>query len=155
MNDFDPGPPTEFADIFARVPDCSPHKADFWYDWGPVFYRGRLDGTARVLCIPSDLGPTERIANRTLVGDAGQRVQGFLTKLGLTRSYLCLNAFAYALIPAQGSQGSPILHDPAHRAWHEELYTTAKGPNVQVIIAFRQQAQTAVNLWQGSRTPIV
>jgi uracil-DNA glycosylase len=155
MTEFDPGPPPEFADIFARVPDYSAYKADFWYDWGPVFYRGRLDGTARVLCIASDPGPTERVAMRTLVGDAGQRVQGFLTKLGLTRSYLCLNAFAYALLPSQASSGATILKDPAHRAWHEELYTTAKGANLQAIISFGQQAQQAVSLWQGKgSTPV-
>ena len=31
---------------------------------------------------------------------AGQQAQGFLRKVGLTGSYLCLNAFAYALIPS-------------------------------------------------------
>ncbi len=94
MTEFDPGPPREFAQMFARVPDYAPYKEHFWYDWGPVFYRGRLDGSARVLCVASDPGPTERVAMRTLVGDAGQRVQGFLAKIGLTRSYLCLNAVA-------------------------------------------------------------
>jgi uracil-DNA glycosylase len=34
-----------------------------------------LDRSAKVLCIASDPGPTERIVGRTLVGDAGQRVQ--------------------------------------------------------------------------------
>src|SRR3712207_7598637 len=57
----------------SRVPDYAPFKEHFWYDWGPVFYRGRLDGSARVLCVASDPGPTERVAMRTLVGDAGDR----------------------------------------------------------------------------------
>jgi hypothetical protein len=86
MTEFDPGPPREFAEVFTRVPDYAPYEEHFWYDWGPVFYRGRLDGSARVLCVASDPGPTERVAMRTLVGDAGQRVQGFLAKIGLTRS---------------------------------------------------------------------
>ncbi|CAB3806344.1 hypothetical protein LMG27177_06059 [Paraburkholderia fynbosensis] len=59
----------------------------FWHDWGRIFYRGRLDGSAKVLCIASDPGPTERIAGHTLVVDAGQRVQGFLAKLGIMRAY--------------------------------------------------------------------
>jgi uracil-DNA glycosylase len=92
MVEFDPGPPPEVAEHFARVPSSAPHRELSWYDWRPVFYRGRLDGSARVLCIASDPGPTERVAGRTLVGHAGQRVQGFLHKLGLTRSYACLNA---------------------------------------------------------------
>jgi uracil-DNA glycosylase len=50
-------------------------------------------------CVASNPGRTERIAGWTLLGDAGQRVQGFLAKRGLTRSYLCLNALVYALFP--------------------------------------------------------
>ena len=85
MADFDPGPPALVARHFAKVPSYADYRELFWYDWGPVFYRGRLNRTARLLAIASDPGPTERVALRTLVGDAGQRVQGFLTKLGLTQ----------------------------------------------------------------------
>ena len=77
MSEFDHGPPAQLAALFDDVPD-PPVAEDFWFDWGPIFYRGRLDGSARVLCIASDPGPTERIAGRSLVGNAGQRVQGFL-----------------------------------------------------------------------------
>ena len=108
MAEFDSGPPAAFAELFDRVPD-PPVEHDFWFDWGPVFYRGRLDGSARVLCVASDPGPTERIAGRSLVGNAGQRVQGLLAKLGLTRSYVCLNAWAYAVHPsrAQAQAAAP------------------------------------------------
>src|SRR3546814_1553331 len=109
MIEFDKGPLQPFARIFAACPDYGELKRHFWYDWGPIFHRGRTNGSARVLCIASDPGATERIAARTLVGDAGQRVQGFLAKLGLTRSYLLLNAFSYALIPSQASQGDNVL----------------------------------------------
>src|SRR2546421_3526862 len=135
MQEFDPGPPQLFANIFANVPDITPFKDDFWHDWGPVFYRGRLDGSARVFCIASDPGPTERVAGRTLVGDAGQRVQGFLAKLGLTRSYLCLNAFIYALFPSHAANVPQILSAPTQKNWRNQLYTQAKGPDVQAIIA--------------------
>lgn len=149
---YDPGPPPAFADKFNAVPSYAPFKDFFWADWGPVFYRGRLDGSARILCIASDPGPTERVAGRTLVGDAGQRTQGFLAKLGLTRSYLCLNAFAVALLPSQASHGDEVLNDPAHLAWRNSVYDLAKGPNLQAIIAFGGQAQTAVSLWPGKGT---
>lgn len=150
MQEFDPGPPQQFADIFAAVPDYSPFKADFWYDWGPVFYRGRLDGSARVLCVASDPGPTERVAGRTLVGDAGQRVQGFLAKLGLDRSYLCVNAFAYALLPSKNSAAGQVLNDPAQKAWRNSLFDAVKATAaLQAIIAFGANAQDAVDLWPG------
>src|SRR5712691_12235922 len=125
MIEFDPGPPPAFLDFFSRAPDYAKYKTLFWYDWGPVFYRGRLGGTARLLCVASDPGPTERVAARTLVGDAGQRVQGFLAKLGLTHSYLCLNAFTYALFPSHGPDAPSVLADPAIRAWRNALYDAA------------------------------
>ena len=157
MQSFDAGPPQPFADIFASVPDYASFKADFWYDWGPVFYRGRLDGTARVLCIASDPGPTERVAGRTLVGDAGQRVQGFLAKLGITRSYICLNAFAFALFPSKGSAAPAVLKAPAQLAWRNKLYSAVKsGAHLQAIIAFGGNAQLAVDLWPDKGTvPVV
>lgn len=147
MVEFDKGPPQRFARVFEACPDYGPLKRHFWYDWGPVFYRGRLDGSARILCVASDPGPTERIAGRTLVGDAGQRVQGFLAKLGLTRSYLCLNAFSYALFPSQASAGDNVLADPAQAAWRNRLFRMARGKQLQAIVAFGVQAQRAIDLW--------
>lgn len=156
MIEFDKGPPHAFARIFAECPDYGPLKPHFWYDWGPVFYRGRLDGSARVICLASDPGATERIAGRTLVGDAGQRVQGFLAKTGLTRSYLCLNAFSYALIPSQSDQGQAVLDEPAQRAWRNRLLDRAHRPAVQAIVAFGVQARKMADLWPGAGgTPVI
>lgn len=147
MLEFDPGPPKRFATLFENLPSHQAYRNLFWYEWGPVFYRGRLNGSARLLCIASDPGPTERLVGRTLVGDAGQRVQGFLIKLGLTRSYLCLNAHAYALHPGLASKGTTALNDPAILKWRNSLYRAAKGQAVQAIVAFGGQAQEAVELW--------
>jgi len=146
MVDFDRGPSVKFANLFARVPD-PPVKADFWFDWGPVFYRGRLDGTAKVLCIASDPGPTERIGGRSLIGNAGQRVQGFLAKLGITKSYVLLNAWAYALHPSRASAEQELLDDPIQLAWRNELYDEATGASLEAIVAFGGMAQRAVDLW--------
>lgn len=152
MLEFDPGPPVKFTRLFEQLPSYEAFKELFWYDWGPVFYRGRLNGSARLLCIASDPGPTERLVGRNLVGDAGQRVQGFLTKLGLTRSYVCLNAHVYALHPGQASKGTLVLNDPTILSWRNDLYDAAKGKNVQAIVAFGAQAQHAIALWPGKGT---
>ena len=146
MPDFDRGPAAALAQHFAAVPD-PPDRKDFWFDWGPVFYRGRLDQSARVLCVASDPGPTERIAGRTLVGNAGQRVQGFLAKLGLTDSYVCVNAWAYALHPGRAGAERKKLSDPAQRDWRNALYDRVTGPNLQAIVAFGDMAQEAVAQW--------
>jgi uracil-DNA glycosylase len=146
--DFDRGPAAQLAGHFGGVPD-PPAKGDFWFDWGPVFYRGRLDGSARVLCVASDPGPTERIAGRTLVGNAGQRVQGLLAKLGLTTSYVCVNAWAYALHPGRASAELKRLGEPVQRQWRNTLYDHVSGPNLQAIIAFGEMAQAAVGQWDS------
>lgn len=149
--DFDPGPPPMIAEVFDRVPDYSNHRTDFWFDWGPIFYRGRLDGSTRLLCVASDPGATERIAGRTLVGDAGQRVQGFLTKLGLTRSYLCLNAFVYGMFPSHFFNASVILHEKNQREWRNELFDKATHvtTDLEAIVAFGSNAKITVDLWSG------
>jgi uracil-DNA glycosylase len=148
MTDFDPGPSADLAALFDRVPD-PPVVRDFWFDWGPVFYRGRLDGSARVMCVASDPGPTERIAGRTLVGNAGQRVQGLLSKLGLTRSYVCVNAWAYAVHPTKATDEQGRLADPEQLGWRNELYDAVTGPALQAVIAFGGMAQEAVAQWTG------
>jgi hypothetical protein len=148
MAEFDRGPSTALAAFLDRVPDPSV-PADFWFDWGPVFYRGRLDGSARVLCVASDPGPTERIAGRSLVGNAGQRVQGLLAKLGLTRSYVCLNAWAYAVHPSRAQEQQKHLDEPAELEWRNGLYDRATGPKLQAVIALGGMAQRAVRSWSS------
>lgn len=149
MGEFDPGPPQPFHDLFDHAPDYGPVRQHFWFDWGPVFYRGRLDGTAKVLCVASDPGPTERVAGRTLVGDAGQRVQGFLAKLGLTRSYVCLNAFSFALFPSHGQAGKVVVADPVMTTWRNQVFDALKTPSLQAVVAYGTFAQQAVDLWPG------
>ncbi len=151
--EFDPGPPPSIAEVLARVLDYSEHRDDFWLDWGPIFYRGRLDGSARLLCVASDPGATERIAGRTLVGDAGQRVQGFLTRLGLTRSYLCLNAFVYGMHPSHFFEAPEILNEQAQTDWRNELFdkSTHITSTLQAVVAFGANAKIAVDLWDGKR----
>lgn len=156
MVDYDPGPPAAFAAHFAAHPDLGSKKSLFWHTWGPIFYRGRLDGSARLLCIASDPGPTERIACRSLVGDAGQRVQGFLRKLGLTRSYVLVNAHTFALFPSKGAAGESLLRaNGALKTWRNQLYDMLLTPSVQAIVAFGGQAQLAVDQWPGrGSTPV-
>jgi uracil-DNA glycosylase len=147
MIEFDPGPNRALARHLAELPSYSEQRELFWYDWGPIFYRGRLNGSAKLMAIASDPGPTERIVGRTLVGDAGQRVQGFLAKLGLTRSYVLVNAYAYALHPSRARDARPLLSRDDHRSWRNKLYDTVSGSSLQAIVAFGGEAQAALALW--------
>src|SRR4030095_8257965 len=84
-----------------RVTDCPDETVcpadSFRVEWGPIFHRGRLDGTARLLIVGQDPATHETITRRILVGEAGQRIQGFLTKLGVSRSYVFVNTFLYSV----------------------------------------------------------
>ncbi len=132
------------------LPDIAPEfRSLFWYDWGPVFYRGRLTGKARFLGIASDPGPTERVVGRTLVGDAGQRVQGFLEKVGLTRSYVLVNAFPVAVHPGKVSKAQPLLDDDDQRTWRNRFYDLVTGPELEAIVAFGGNAHIALDLWDA------
>src|SRR5262249_19197284 len=77
MAQSDPGPSGAIKAVMDATPDYQTAVGDtttFWYAFGSVLYRGRLDGSARVLGIASDPGPTECLpfARRTLIGDSGQ-----------------------------------------------------------------------------------
>src|SRR5687768_1428281 len=102
--DFDPGYVKQpFKDLVRNYPGVEAFPPDqFRVEWGPIFHRGRLDGSARVLVIGQDPASHESIARRILVGEAGQRVQGALAKLGITKSYVMINAFLYSVIGLGG-----------------------------------------------------
>lgn len=140
--EFDKGPPIAIARHLAALPPIAPeHRELFWYDWGPVFYRGRLNGSAKLIAIASDPGPTERLVGRNLVGDAGQRVQGFITKLGLRTSYVLVNAFPHAVHPRKVSKALPLLSDPDQLAWRNRLFDLITDSRLEAIVAFGGNAQ--------------
>ena len=85
-----------------------------------------------------------------MVGDAGQRVQGFLTKLGLTRSYICVNAYAYALLPSKSRKAAQLLQRADHIEWRNRIFDLLAGPQLQAVVAFGLNAQKAVANWPGA-----
>src|SRR5262249_30818459 len=68
MPEFDPGPTGAFATHWDNRPSYSSVKARFRMNWGPIYYRGRLDGTAKVIIIGQDPAADENVARRILVG---------------------------------------------------------------------------------------
>jgi hypothetical protein len=77
-------------------------------------------------------------------------VQGFLAKLGLTRSYVCVNAYAHALLPSRSMSAIPILSEPEQRSWRNELFSMIIGPQLQAVVSFGLQARIAVEQWSGA-----
>lgn len=153
MHEFDPGYAAEpFATLCREYPgpDVYPIE-DFRVEWGPIFHRGRLDGTARVLVIGQDPASHEAIARRVLVGEAGQRVQGFLARVGIATSYVMINAFLYSVYGQGG--GERHKDDPAiaeyRNRWIDALVV---GNRVEAVLTLGQLARDAHAQWTTTPT---
>jgi len=147
---FDPGYGEEpFRTLVQDVPDSTvfPLK-DFRTEWGPVFHRGRLDGTARLLVIGQDPAQHETIVRRTLVGGAGHRIQGFVAKLGLTRSYVMVNTFVVSVFGQGG--GNKHKNDPAIIAYRNRWFDALLPGRVQGVVALGQLADLAWQAWKST-----
>lgn len=150
MIDFDPGYVAEPYLSLCREYDSGEYPPDaFRVDWGPIFHRGRLDGSARVLVIGQDPAAQEAIARRILVGTAGHRVQGFLQKLGITKSYVMLNTFAFSVLSQGGGnhhKNKPSLVAYRNR-WFDAIFAPSK---IQAVVAFGTLAHHAWDQWQST-----
>ena len=150
---FDPGyVDAPFAALAADFPGADVYPApDFRLEWGPIFHRGRLDGSARVLVLGQDPGAHESSIRRILVGEAGQRVQGFLHKLGIERSYAMVNTFLYSVFGQAG--GEKHATDPDIAAYrHRWLDALLHDTEVEAVVAFGHLADTAFQAWRKTDT---
>jgi uracil-DNA glycosylase len=145
--DFDPGPTGAFINLCRTYPGPAAYADGFRTKWGPIFYRGRLDGSARVLGIGQDPAQHEAVARRILMGEAGRRVQGFLGKLGVTKRYLLINAFVYGIY--NQNMAGPHVNDKAIAKYrHKWLDAMLASGKVQAVVAFGSYADQA---WQQYR----
>jgi hypothetical protein len=149
-HEFDAGYGAEpWASAVADYPEDAYPPADFRVEWGPIFHRGRLDGSARVLVLGQDPGPHEAFVRRILVGEAGQRAQGLLTRLGIERSYVMLNTYLYSVYGQQAGErhaaDAPIA---AYR--HHWLDALLGDGHVQAVIAFGHLADGAFRAWRAT-----
>lgn len=147
---FDPGYCEEpFRTLCAEYPEADVYPtSQFRVEWGPIFHRGRLDGSARLLVIGQDPAQHETIVRRVLVGEAGRRIQGFLAKLGITQSYIILNTFLYSVY---GSVKSKTKKDPALVAYRNRwLDSLLVGSRVEDVVALGMAANEAWQMWKAT-----
>ena len=152
-HDFDPGyGQSPYGQLCADYPDESVYPyADFRSEWGPVFHRGRLDGSARVLVIGQDPAQTETIVRRILVGVAGHRFQGFLFKLGIDRSYAMINTFLYSVY-GQWS-GSKHQNDAAIASYRNQWIKAILSNNkIDAVVTLGALADGAWTNWEKHQT---
>ena len=150
---YDPGPNCAWEKLFQSAPldhYVTFPGAPFHTHFGPVFYRGRLDGTARVLIIGQDPATDETLAQRAFVGQAGQIAQNFLSRLGLTRSYLMFNSFLFGVQSSSFSGGAVTATEATIMAYRNKLFDRAKATNtLTAVIAFGSYANTSATSWPG------
>ena len=142
---FDTGPTGTFRTLCRNYPDDTVFTgADgFRSLWGPIFYRGRANATARLLVIGQDPAQTEAVTRRCLSGQAGRRVQGFVEKLGYSKSYLMINAFLYGIY--NQSMALPHLNDPEIQAYRHQWLEAALAPGkIEAVVTF---GTPAFNAW--------
>jgi len=149
--DFCPGYGDEpFATLVRDCPGLDVYPFDsFRTEWGPIFHRGRLDGTARLLAIGQDPGQHEEILRRILVGTAGKRVQGFTHKLGLTSGYVLVNTFLYSVFGQWA--GAAHIDDAGitdyRNRWIAALLDSSP---IEAVVAFGGLADKAWQKWLAS-----
>ncbi|PHN00732.1 uracil-DNA glycosylase family protein [Flavilitoribacter nigricans] len=152
---FDPGPPLEWEAIFASAPISHYENhpaARFRIDFGPVFYRGRLDGTARVLVVGQDPSTDEILGQRAFVGSSGQRLQRYLNKIGIHRSYIIVNTFIYSIYGQFDNTMEQISLEPAIRDYRNEILDTIVAENpIEAIITFGRAPAHAITNWANTQ----
>jgi hypothetical protein len=159
MVNFDTGPSIDWANFFKSAPidfyENHP-SGRFRLDFGPVFYRGRLDGSARILVVGQDPSTNEILSHRIFVGKSGQRVQGFLRKLGVTRSYIMVNTFLYSVFGQFDTELRRIsLEDPILTFRNTLLDKLVQENSIQAVLTVGNGARHAIENWTKGESLIV
>jgi uracil-DNA glycosylase len=157
----DPGPSAAsgWAELFAETPNyrglgrAVVGREAFRWHHGPMFFRGRLDGSAKVLVIGQEGAQDESLSHRSFTGGTGARMQYLLRFLGLDRSYLFVNSFVYPIFGQYTPDLRALAQDPrspvaAHR---NRIFDKAVlDGDVRLVIAVGRAAKESVASWVES-----
>ncbi len=154
----DPGPSdaSGWAKLFAETPNyrglgsAVVGREAFRWHHGPMFFRGRLDGSARVVIVGQEGAQDESLSRRSFTGGTGARMQHLLRFLGLDRSYLFLNSFVYPIFGQYTSDLRPLAQDPrspivSHR--NRILDKAVVDGDARLVIAVGLAAKESVATW--------
>ncbi|HEX6675183.1 MAG TPA: uracil-DNA glycosylase family protein [Actinomycetes bacterium] len=154
----DPGPmaASGWAALFAETPNyrglgvAVVGREAFRWHHGPMFYRGRLDGSARVVVVGQEGAQDESLSHRSFTGGTGARMQHLLHHLGLDRSYLFLNSFVYPIFGQYTDDLRPLAQDPrspivGHR--NRILDKAVVDGDVRLVVAVGRAAKESIATW--------
>jgi hypothetical protein len=98
--------------------------------------------------IGQDPAQHEAFSRRILIGEAGHRLQGFLFKLGLDRSYVLINTFVYSVLGHGGQHHQDDAGIVGYRAgWLKAIFDTAP---IEAVIALGTMADHAWKTWAAT-----
>ena len=149
----DRGPDPDWTAFLAGAPLATyiSHPNDFRLDFGPVYYRGRLDGSARVLVIGQDPAPNELVGHRAFVGTSGQRLQAFLRRIGIRRDYVMVNTFLYPVFGQFTGSLRELTKDPAILGFRNDMLDRLAAQNpLEAMVTVGSAARDAAQRWPGS-----
>lgn len=130
------------------IPEYTLTDDKFRYEMGPVFYRGRLDGTARVLVVGQDAATDEALVHRAFIGGTGQKVQNLLNSVGITQSYLCVNTFIYSIYGQFDPYTTELATSSAIKDHRNQVFDKAfQTSPIRLILSFGNAAHTSVQLY--------
>ena len=154
----DPGPTKSsgWAKLFAETPNhrglgrAVVGREAFRWHHGPMFFRGRLDGSAKVVIVGQEGAQDESLSHRSFTGGTGARMQHFLRHIGLDRSYVFLNSFVYPIFGQYTDDLRPLAQDPRspivmHR--HRILDKAVVDGDVRLVVAVGRAAKESIATW--------
>lgn len=150
---FDKGPTASWATKFANAPRqyyINHTSGRFRTEFGPVYYRGRLNSTVKLLIVGQDPSTDEILAQRNLVGSAGQRAQKLLTRIGITKSYVIFNTFLYGIKGQMDAVMNAAALESTILNYRNSLFDKIVAANtLQAIISLGNGGDLAVTNWPG------
>jgi len=161
--EYDPGPPgnLRWAELFSQTPNYRAFgktvlgREVFRWQFGPVFYRGRLQEQAvKVLVVGQDGAQDESLAHRSFTGGTGARMQYFLDYIGITESYLFLNTFIYPIAGQYNEGMASLAQDPQYpivKHRHDLFNYVLDVNDVHLVVAVGNAAKESVVNWVRSR----
>jgi uracil-DNA glycosylase len=157
----DPGPTAAsgWAVLFAETPNyrglgrAVVGREAFRWHHGPMFFRGRLDGSAKVVVVGQEGAQDESLSHRSFTGGTGARMQHLLRHLGVDRSYLFLNSFVYPIFGQYTNDLRSLAQDRRspiviHR--HQILDKAIIEGDVRLVIAVGRAAKESIATWIGA-----
>ena len=125
-------------------------KEEFRWHFGPMFYRGRINGGARVLVVGQEGAQDESLSHRSFTGGTGGRMQHFLHHLGITHSYLFANTFVYPIFGQYDAGLRPLAQDmrsPIVKHRNALFDHVVSATSLRLVVAVGAAAKESVATW--------